>query len=57
MASVVEHDPSVLKTKPKRLAFPDIPIPYSRPMEQFTLPNAEKIQAAVRDILSLKKAA
>jgi acetoin:2,6-dichlorophenolindophenol oxidoreductase subunit beta len=27
----------------KRLAVPDVPIPYSRPLEQFVLPNAEKI--------------
>jgi acetoin:2,6-dichlorophenolindophenol oxidoreductase subunit beta len=27
----------------KRLAIPDVPIPYSRPLEQFVLPNAEKI--------------
>jgi len=55
IASVVEHDPTVLKSPPRRLAFPDIPIPYSRPMEQFALPNAEKIRAAVRE--SLGKAA
>jgi pyruvate dehydrogenase E1 component beta subunit len=57
LASVVERDPSVLKAKPKRLAYPDIPIPYSRVMEQFALPNAAKIEAAVRETLSLKKAA
>ncbi len=55
IACVVEHDLSVLKSAPRRLAFPDIPIPYSRPMEQFALPNAEKIAAAVRQ--SLGKAA
>jgi pyruvate/2-oxoglutarate/acetoin dehydrogenase E1 component len=27
----------------RRLAVPDVPIPYSRPLEQFVLPNAEKI--------------
>ncbi|WP_044895324.1 alpha-ketoacid dehydrogenase subunit beta [Bacillus alveayuensis] len=27
----------------KRLAIPDVPIPYSRPLEQFVLPNADKI--------------
>jgi pyruvate dehydrogenase E1 component beta subunit len=59
IASVVEHDPSVLKAKPRRIAFPDIPIPYSRPMEQFALPDAEKIENAVREMLrdSIKKAA
>ena len=59
IASVVERDSSVLKAKPRRVAFPDIPIPYSRPMEQFALPNAEKIGVAVREMLrdSVKKAA
>ena len=59
IASVVEHDPSVLKAKPRRIAFPDIPIPYSRPMEQFALPNAEKIAVAVREMLreGVRKAA
>jgi pyruvate dehydrogenase E1 component beta subunit len=57
VASVAERDPSVLKAKPQRVAYPDIPIPYSRPMEQFALPNAAKIEAAVRETLNLKKAA
>jgi pyruvate dehydrogenase E1 component beta subunit len=59
IASIVEYDPSVLKAKPRRIAFPDIPIPYSRPMEQFALPNAEKIEVAVREMLreGVKKAA
>jgi pyruvate dehydrogenase E1 component beta subunit len=59
IASVVEHDLSVLKAKPRRVAFPDIPIPYSRPMERFALPSAEKIEAAAREMLGqgAKKAA
>ena len=59
IASVVEHDASMLKARPRRIAFPDIPIPYSRPMEQFALPNAEKIETAVREMLGegTKKAA
>jgi pyruvate dehydrogenase E1 component beta subunit len=59
ITSVVEHDLSVLKAKPRRIAFPDIPIPYSRPMEQFALPSAEKIEVAVREMLreGAKKAA
>ena len=43
IASVVERDVSVLKASPQRVAYPDIPVPYSRPMEQWALPNAEKI--------------
>ncbi len=50
IASVVEHDISVLKAPPRRVAYPDVPIPYARVMEQFCLPNPEKIVAAYADI-------
>ncbi|MBU3019894.1 alpha-ketoacid dehydrogenase subunit beta [Paraglaciecola agarilytica] len=43
MASVVERDISILKAPPKRIAYPDIPIPFSPIMEQWALPNVEKI--------------
>jgi len=43
IASVVEHDHLMLKTPPQRITFPDIPIPFSRPMEQWALPSTEKI--------------
>jgi pyruvate/2-oxoglutarate/acetoin dehydrogenase E1 component len=46
IASVTEHDISVLKAAPKRVAFPDVPIPFARAMEQFCLPNPDKIVAA-----------
>jgi len=43
IASVTEHDHKMLKTPPCRITFPDIPIPFSRPMEQWALPSTEKI--------------
>ena len=43
IASIAERDLSVLKASPQRVAYPDIPIPFSRPMEQFALPSPEKI--------------
>ena len=46
IASVVEHDLSVLKAAPVRVAYPDVPIPSARVMEQFCLPNPAKIVAA-----------
>lgn len=46
IATVTEHDISVLKASPKRIAYPDVPIPYSRVLEQFCLPNPEKIVEA-----------
>lgn len=48
ISTVVEHDLSALKAAPRRLAVPDVPIPYSRTMEQFVLPNAGTIADAAR---------
>ncbi len=48
IATVCEHDIGKLKAAPARVAFPDVPIPYARNMEQFCLPNADKIVAAYR---------
>lgn len=46
LASIEAFD--ALKAAPQRVAYPDIPVPFARPMEQFALPSAEKIIAAVR---------
>lgn len=46
IASVTEHDISVLKAAPTRIAYPDVPIPFARVMEQYCLPNPDKIVAA-----------
>ena len=35
----------------KRLAAPDVPVPFSPPMEKFILPNDKKISAAVKEML------
>lgn len=56
IASVTEHDISVLKAAPKRVAFPDVPIPYARVMEQFCLPNTDKIVAAWEEMGALQPA-
>ncbi|WP_296063262.1 alpha-ketoacid dehydrogenase subunit beta [uncultured Amphritea sp.] len=45
IASVVEAGVP-LKAAPQRVAYPDIPIPFARPMEQWALPSPEKIIAA-----------
>ncbi|MCL2915491.1 alpha-ketoacid dehydrogenase subunit beta [Shewanella corallii] len=52
IASVAELDPTVLKSAPVRVANPDVTIPYSRPMEQHILPTSQRIQEAVRRVLS-----
>jgi pyruvate dehydrogenase E1 component beta subunit len=51
IASVVEHDVSLLKASPRRIAYPDIPTPFSPRMEQYALPNAQKVVAAVEAML------
>ena len=50
IASVVEHDIGMLKARPQRVAFPDIPIPFTPPMEQWALPCAAKIVAAYQNL-------
>ncbi|MBY8976949.1 alpha-ketoacid dehydrogenase subunit beta [Rhodobacteraceae bacterium NNCM2] len=46
IASVTEHDISVLKAAPKRVAHPDVPIPCARDVEAEFMPDAGKIVAA-----------
>jgi len=41
-----------LDAPPARLAIPDVPIPYSRPMEQFVLPDADNIVAAAKALVT-----
>ena len=52
ITTVVEGAFDHLDAPPMRLAFPDVPIPYSRPLEQFCLPDREKIAAAARKLLA-----
>lgn len=52
VASVVEADPTLLKAAPKRLALPDIPIPYAHVLEYAALPRQERIEAAIREVLA-----
>lgn len=51
-AIVAETDPTMLTKPVSRLAVPDVPIPYSRPLEYGILPTREKISAAVKDLLA-----
>lgn len=52
IASVVERGLSALKSAPRRVAYPDVPVPYARPMERFCLPDAQKVAAVVRTVMS-----
>jgi pyruvate/2-oxoglutarate/acetoin dehydrogenase E1 component len=48
LAVVAERGPRVLKAPAVRIAYPDVPVPFSRPMEDFCLPLPEKIVSAAR---------
>ncbi len=49
-ALVAEEALEYLEPPVKRLAVPDVPIPYSRPMEQFIQPSVEAIATAARGL-------
>lgn len=40
-----------LKSSPKRVCAPDVPVPFSPPMERFVAPDKGKVIAAVREAL------
>jgi pyruvate dehydrogenase E1 component beta subunit len=54
LSSVVEDDSifSQLKAPTKRVCGLDVPVPFSRPMEQYVVPDKDKIAAAVRQVMS-----
>lgn len=39
-----------MKAAPQRVAYPDIPIPFTRPMEQWALPNEDKVINAYKQM-------
>lgn len=51
-AVIAETDPTMLTRPFRRLAVPDVPIPYARPLEYHILPTREKIAAAVKGLLT-----
>jgi pyruvate dehydrogenase E1 component beta subunit len=50
LAVVAERGHSVLKAPALRVAYPDVPVPFSCPMEDFCLPLPDKIAAAARSL-------
>ena len=50
IATVVENGIS-LEAPPVRVAYPDVPVPYSRVLEKYVLPDKEKIINAVKNIM------
>jgi pyruvate dehydrogenase E1 component beta subunit len=51
-ATVAEEALDYLDAGIKRLAIPDVPIPYSRPLENAVIPSTEAIAAAARELAS-----
>ncbi len=50
-AIVAEEALYELEAPVRRLAIPNVPIPYSRPLEKFVLPNADKIYEAAKSLV------
>jgi len=52
IATAIEGAFDYLDAPPARLALPDVPIPYSRPMEQYVLPQTDGIVDAARALVN-----
>ena len=50
-AIVAETDPGMLRAPVRRVAVPDVPIPYARSLEGAVLPTRERIKAAARELV------
>jgi pyruvate/2-oxoglutarate/acetoin dehydrogenase E1 component len=55
--SVVEDDVifSKLKAPAKRVCGLDVPVPFSRPMEQYVVPDRAKIKTAIKQVINFSK--
>ena len=51
-ATVAEHDPTMLRAPVRRVAVPDVPIPYSHHLEYAVLPRHDRIEHAIRTALA-----
>jgi acetoin:2,6-dichlorophenolindophenol oxidoreductase subunit beta len=48
VATITDHDPGMLRMPVKRVAVPDVPIPYAHDLEHTVLPRHHRIEAAIR---------
>ncbi len=46
-----EETYALLKSHPERVCGPDIPIPFSPPLEQYVAPDREKLLLAIREVI------
>lgn len=51
VATITDKDPRLLKAPVQRVAYPDVPVPYSRVLEYEALPTRDKIQAAIEAVM------
>jgi acetoin:2,6-dichlorophenolindophenol oxidoreductase subunit beta len=57
LTSVVEDDAIFrsLKAPAKRVCGIDVPVPFSRPMEQYVVPDQTKIKEAIKQVINFKR--
>lgn len=53
LARIAEQAWDALKAPPRRVTIPDVPIPFSEPLEARVTPTAERIVEAVRQVMAL----
>ena len=53
VATVTDHDPTMLRVPVQRVAVPDVPIPYAHVLEYAVLPRHERIEEAVRRAVAI----
>jgi pyruvate dehydrogenase E1 component beta subunit len=51
IASVAEAGIAALRSTPRRLGYPDIPVPFSPALEHHVLPNAERVAELARAVV------
>jgi pyruvate dehydrogenase E1 component beta subunit len=51
VATITDKDPRLLRAPVQRVAYPDVPVPYSRVLEYEALPTRDKIQAAIEAVM------
>jgi len=54
VATITEVDPGMLRAPVRRVAVPDVPIPYARVLEQAVLPGQARIEAALREVMAAR---
>ncbi len=52
ITTAIEGAFDYLDAPPQRIAIPDVPIPYSRVLEQYVMPDADKIIAGVKSLVA-----